>query len=157
MWKKIAIAGAVGAAILGSGAAALAASGSSGTTPGTGSPAAATSTAGAAGKGKLGHLGKLARRLEHGEIVTHGKNGDVTHDIVLGKVTAVSPTSITVQATDGFSEQFAVTSTTKVNLRTSGKATKSAIGDVKVGDEALVVGTKSGSAVTATRIADRPA
>ncbi|GAA1990461.1 hypothetical protein GCM10009817_35540 [Terrabacter lapilli] len=102
------------------------------TTPGTG--------AGTAGKpGRQGLRARMLRAL-HGTWVTEGKAGPVTHQAVRGDVTAVSATSITVKAKDGFSLTFSVAGDTKVRARTTGKGTASTIGAVKVGSKALVVG-----------------
>jgi hypothetical protein len=176
MWKKIAISGAVGAAILGTGAAAMAASGSdalvnsaltnattatSTATPGsTGAataPANPPATGTGSGSGKKAGAGTRARRLrltlrnlEHAEWVTSGKSGDVTHEAAEGLVTAVTPTSITVAASDGFSETFVVTSTTKVHIKGGTKA----ISAVAMNDRVLVAGVKSGTTITANQILD---
>ncbi len=143
MWKKFAIAGGVCAAVVGVGGAALATSGSS-STPGSPSP---SSTSGA----KPAHSGPAAkhkghdplRHALHAQWVTKDKGGKtfVTHDAIRGSVTAVSPTSITVQAADKKSETFHVTSTTKVRIRTNGKGAKGAISQVHTGETAVVVGT----------------
>jgi hypothetical protein len=149
MWKKIAIGGAIAAAALGSGTAALAASGS--TTPGT--PAASNSASAANGK----HAGRAAlRHALHGQFVT-GKPGSttfITHDLIRGQVSAVNGSSITVTAADHTSETFAVNSATKVRARSGGKGSASTIGAVHVGDKALVLGTGAGTALTATGIVD---
>ncbi len=156
MWKKIAIAGSVAAAIVGTGAGALAATSSSSTpTPSPSTSSSAPSTTGkaaTAAKGKAGRAALALRKIEHGEWVTKDKTGaDVTHDAVGGTVTAVSASSITVKASDGFSETFAVGSATKVHVKGTKPAT---IGNVKVNDRAVVAGTKSGSTVTATQVLD---
>lgn len=165
MWKKIAIAGAVGAAILGTGTAALAESGGSlanaanATATASASPTGAgpSSKPGAKPGGKAaakgGHgrrLGLQLRKLEHAEWVANGKNGDVTHDAVSGLVTAVSPTSISVKASDGFTETFVVNSASKVHV----KGTNKAISAVKTNDRVLVAGVKAGTTVTANQIVD---
>lgn len=161
MWKKIAIAGAVGAAILGTGAAALAETGTStstsasaSTSPSTSSPA--TTSGSAAGKpGQLkGKLKEALGRFEHGSWVSSDKStsADITHDAVKGAVTAVSPTSISVKASDGFSETFVVNSDTGVRIK--GTKAAGAIGSVKVGDTVLVTGTKSGTTATAKHVLD---
>jgi len=161
MWKKIAIAGAVGAAVLGTGAAALAetGTGTSSTPAASSSPAsspAATAPSSAAGKrGQLkGKLKEALGRFEHGSWVAQDKSTstDITHDAIKGAVTAVSPTSISVKASDGFSETFVVNSDTAVRIK--GTKTAGAIGSVKVGDTALVTGTNSGSTATAKHVLD---
>jgi hypothetical protein len=146
MWKKIAIGGAIAAAALGTGTAALAASG------GTTTPSSPASSAPSGAK----HPGKaLARRALHGQWVT-GKAGSstfVTHDLIKGDVTAVSGSSVTVAARDRTSETYLVNSATKVRQRSAGKATPSTISTVHVGDHVLVVGTGT-TTLTATGIVD---
>lgn len=138
MWKKIAIAGGVCAAIVGVGTAALATSGAPAT---SGSPSSSSSSSSApAGRHALG---KAMRRALHGQWTTQNKKTKafVTHDAIRGTVTAVSPTSITVQAVDKKSETYLVTSATKVRIRTNGKGAKGAISQVHTGEQAIVVGT----------------
>jgi hypothetical protein len=155
MWKQIAIAGAVGAAILGTGAAALAETGT-GSSTGSSSGSAAQSTqsavtAAAAGGQLKGKLKLALKGFEHGSWVSEDSGSAVTHDAVKGSVSAVSATSITVKAADGFSETFVVNTDTAVRVKGSGK---SAITAVKVNDTVLVTGTKSGSTATAKHVLD---
>jgi hypothetical protein len=154
MWKKIAIAGAVGAAILGTGAAALAETGSNEGPSATLVAATSAPTAGTATKaGPLkGKLALALKRFDHGSWVTTGKNGSVTHDAIKGAVTAVSPSSISVKAGDGTTETFTVTASTAVRIK--GTSGKSSIAAVKVNDTVLVTGTKSGSTDTAVHVLD---
>ncbi len=72
--------------------------------------------------------------------VTNSKSGFVTHQAIRGDVTAVSGSSITVKAKDGFSLTFTVAADTKVRARANGKGTDSTIGAVKVGAKAVVTG-----------------
>jgi hypothetical protein len=65
-----------------------------------------------------------------------------------GEVTAVSSTSITIQGRDGKGATFAITEATRV--RSAGKAIT--VGDLKVGDRAMVFGTASGGTYTAVLI-----
>jgi hypothetical protein len=144
MWKKIAIAGGVGAAIVGVGTAALATSST------TGSPTSPVRHHGAEAGGA-----KALRHALHAQWVTKDRGGKsfVTHDAIRGAVTAVSPTSITVQAADKKSETYTVTSQTRVRTRTNGKAATAVIGQVHVGDKAVVIGTGTGT-LTARGILD---
>ena len=82
---------------------------------------------------------KLLHAL-HATWVTDGAKGPVTHQAIRGEVTAVSGTSITVKAKDGFSLTFSVTKHTTVRQRAKGKGADSSIGAVKVGSKALVTG-----------------
>jgi len=85
----------------------------------------------------------------HGEMVVKNADGTYsTHVDVNGAATAVSASSITVKADDGFTATFTINSTTEV--RTS--ATGGAITDIKVGDTVHVDGTKSGSTLTANDV-----
>lgn len=157
MLKKIVIAGAAAAAILGAGTAALAVSGSSSNPS---SPAASSSQAPGKSAQAPGRQGKLrpglnlARRALHATWVTRdGSSGFVTHDAIRGQVTAVSAGSITVKAADDVSQTYAVTGDTKVHLRADGKGKAGSIGEVKTGDRVIVLGTGTTS-LTATQVLD---
>ena len=65
-----------------------------------------------------------------------------------GRVTAVSTTSITLKSADGFTKSYVVTSSTLVDAQRDG------IGSVKVGNQASVQATVSGSTAMAISIAD---
>jgi len=169
MLKKIVIAGAAAAAVLGAGTAALAVSGSSSSPT---SPAASSSqppgksgqapgkSGQAPGNQARGNQAKrrpglnLARRALHATWVTRtGSSGFVTHDAIRGQVTAVSAGSITVKAADDVSQTYAITGDTKVHLRADGKGKAGSIGEVKTGDRVIVLGTGT-SSLTATQVLD---
>ena len=101
--------------------------------------------------GKHGRLAHLGRRI-HGEWVAKRKDGTyVTVVAVRGEVTAVSESSITVKAEDGFTATYSINAETVVR----GKGADSA-GEVKVGDRAGVIGAKGGDgALTARLVAVR--
>ena len=154
MYRKVLIAGVTTAAIVGAGGTALALSGSDQPTAGTPTAAAPTtaaqSTAGKqAQQGKHDRqglngkrVGRMLRNLAHGQFVVKGKDGKFeTHDVILGTVTGVSPTSITVQAADKKSETFSVSKDTKIRVRQNGKGAAGTIAQVAKGDKALVAGT----------------
>jgi hypothetical protein len=144
MWKKIAIAGAVSAAILGAGGAALATSGSGSTSTDAQSTTTAT---------KLLKNPRIGRAL-HAQWVTRGKDKSfVTHDAIRGEVTAVSASSIAVKAADGVTQTYAVTADTVVRVKGDGKGSTGAIGKVHTGDRVLVVGTGT-TTLTAGHILD---
>jgi hypothetical protein len=151
MYRKVLITGVTAAAIVGAGGTALALSGSDQT---SGTPSSTTSSA-PAKAGKHDHRGnRMLRRLAHGQFVVKGKDGRFeTHDIIRGTVTAVSATSITVQAQDKKSETFAVTKDTKVRVRDKGKGAASTISKVAKGDRVMVAGTGT-SALTAKHVVD---
>ncbi len=88
---------------------------------------------------RVGLRARLLRAL-HATWVTQGQNGTVTHQAVRGQVIAVSGTSISVKAKDGFTLTFTVTLETKVRMRAAGTGSRSNIDAVKVGDRALVTG-----------------
>lgn len=108
------------------------------------------------GRGMGGHV-------LHGEAVV---KDDVTGAVktvrtVEGTVTAVDGTSITVKASDGFTQKFTVDAKTTYDRMpanaTPGQRpdmTKSAgkLSDIKVGDVADINGTVSGDTVTATQV-----
>jgi len=144
MWKKIAIAGAVSAAILGAGGAALATSGS-------GSPSVDAQTTAKASK--LLNNPRLGRAI-HAQWVTQGKDKSfVTHDAIRGQVTSVSATSISVKAADGVTQTYTVTADTVVRVKGAGKRSTGAIDKVHSGDRVLVVGTGT-TTLTASHVLD---
>lgn len=154
---KVTLAGGVAALALVAGGAGMAIAHAQGTA----SPAAATatptgtatSTASPTGKPAKGDkvaakqiLGKV-KDFQHAEWVTKGDaNTYVTHDAILGQVSAVSSTAITVKSADGTSMTFAVNADTKVHQRhTKGSTstTTPTFADVKTGQTVLVGGAKS--------------
>jgi hypothetical protein len=100
----------------------------------------ATATVAQGGKGDRKGLRIRMMRALHGTWVTNSPTGPVTHQAIRGDVTAVSATSVTVKAKDGFSQTFAVSADTKVRVRADGKGADSTIAAVKVGAKALVAG-----------------
>jgi hypothetical protein len=85
----------------------------------------------------------------HGVFVV-GKSGGGYEivDVQNGQVTAVSSTSITLKSADGFTKSYVVTSSTRVDAQRDG------IGSIKVGNQASVQATVSGSTATAISIED---
>jgi preprotein translocase subunit YajC len=141
MFRRVLVGGVTAAAILGAGGTALALTGSDGPT-GSGT----SSHDHAAGRGGHGKA-RLLKRLQHAEIVTkHGK-GFVTHELIRGTVTAVSPSSITVQAADKTTETFTVNAATKVRVRSGGKGAAASIARVAKGDRVFVAGVGAGTPV----------
>jgi hypothetical protein len=147
----------VGLAVGGAGIAFAATSGSStpSTTtptkpagPGPGHPYRGFREFGPGGPLGFGGLGGLGRVL-HGQFTT-GKAGGGYRvvEVQVGKVTAVSQTSITVQSADGYSHSYAVVSATMVDAERDG------IGSVAVGDQVQVLATTMNGTDTATNIVD---
>lgn len=140
MYRRVLIGGVTAAAVLGAGGTAMALT-TSGTTSGSPSGSSSSSSSAPAHAKAKGRAGALLRHLSHGQIVTHGKNGYVVHDLINGTVTAVSSSSITVQAGDKASETFAINKDTKVRMRTNGHGAASSISAVHTGDHVVVAGT----------------
>lgn len=98
----------------------------------------------------------------HGEFTVKNKDGSYTTLVSQrGTVQSVSDSSISVKSDDGFTQSYAITSsTTIVKLPASGTGTQGRrpspqtikATDLKAGDTVAVSGTKSGTTVTATRI-----
>ena len=159
MWRKATIGGLAALAIVAGGAGvtiaqaaqtsyaqAVATADPTGTP--TPSPTATTGKAAKADKGGRDVARQILGRVkdfQHAEWVTKGDgNTYVTHEAILGEVTAVSASSITVKSTDGTSMTFAVTPDTKVHQRqTKGATTTPTIADIKTGQTVLVGGEKS--------------
>ena len=177
MLKKAVVIAGLSAAALGVGGG-VAWAASSGTAGAAVAPAAAVSTSAAPSSSSTGASSPEANKAhpdKHGMLGKHGKKVDralwnrvahaqwtakdktgafITHDAIRGTVTAVSPTSITVKAADATSQTYAVTATTKVHRKGDAKGKPGTIAEVKVGDEAGVLGTGT-STLTANRILDR--
>jgi len=144
MYRNVLVGGLTAAAILGAGGTALALTGSDGSS-GSGSSHSAA--------GHVGGKARLLRRLSHAEIVTRNAQGFVTHELIKGTVTAVSSSSITVQAADKTSETFTVNGDTKVRVRSGGKGAASSIDKVATGDQVFVAGVGA-STPTAKHVID---
>jgi hypothetical protein len=151
------LAGVAVAALLGGGGAALAV-GNSGT-PAAAQNAVTATPVPAASPGAPGtHRGSRHFRgrfgfspfgMVHGQFVVAKPGGGYqTVDVQDGQVTAVSTASITLKSSDGFTNTYVVTSSTRVDAQRDG------IGSVKVGNQASVLATVSGSTATAENIAD---
>lgn len=144
----LAVAGVAAAGVIGTaGVAAATAPAPTSPAPTASAPAGGTASEdGTSRRDKLKHRA-LARGL-HGEWVVKGKDGKyLTLVSVRGEVTAVSASSITIKAEDGFTATYAVSADTKVR----GKDVD-AIAEVKVGDKGGAVGVKSGDMVTARAV-----
>jgi hypothetical protein len=90
------------------------------------------------------------RAQGHVEVVKHTRRrGDVTIELQRGEITAVTATSITLRSKDGYSHTYTVTSATKVRERRS----QIAIGDLSVGERAMVVAVRTNGGDIARRIA----
>ena len=74
-----------------------------------------------------------------------------THDAIRGQVTAVSATSITVEAADHVTETYVINADVKVRDRAN--KTAASILDVKSGDPVWVTGTGT-TTLTATHVID---
>ena len=154
------LAGVAVAALLGGAGAALAATNS---TPAQTSPSSVTATpAPSPSPGQSGSHSGFHRFVGHGFagggalfgalhgqfVVAKSGGGYETVDVQNGQVTAVSSTSITLKSADGFTHTYAVASATMVDAQRDG------IGSVKVGNQAAVEATVSGSTATASSITD---
>lgn len=117
-------------------------SSSSTTQPGSGTATAAHP------KLRLG-WGRLGGRLLHGDVTVQTKNG--TREVVLarGTVSAYTPgSSITITSSDNTTTTFTINGDTRYGFHNFSTPEAS----LKTGETALVIGTKSGGATTATRI-----
>jgi hypothetical protein len=154
MWKTIAVTGATAAIIGGAGTAAVAATGTPTPPPvaSVSSSASDTSNASTTNTAKAGAVRRL-RRAVHATWVSENKRTKTftTHDAIRGQVTAVSPTSITVQAADNVIETYVLNSATKVHTRA--EKTPASISDINGGDPVWVVGTGT-TTLTAARVID---
>jgi hypothetical protein len=99
--------------------------------------------------GGFGGPGLGLGNILHGQFTAPKAGGGYqTVDVQRGTVTAVSSSSISVKSADGYSQTYAVTSSTEVDAQAGG------IGTVKVGDTVSVTATVSAGTATAASIAD---
>jgi hypothetical protein len=153
------LAGVAVIALLGGGGAALAATntGTPAATPSavTSSPVPPASSGRSAMRGTFHHFRAFGPAgfgpfgMLHGQFVVAKSGGGYrTVDVQNGDVTAVSTTSITLKSSDGFTKTYVIASSTMVDAQRDG------IGSVKVGNQASLMATVSGSTATAANIAD---
>jgi hypothetical protein len=146
-WARPALVAAVVVALAGGGTAVAFADTSAPPPPST-TTAAPAPAAKAHAKNKARRA--LAARAEHGEVTLHGKAGDRTVDVQRGVVTAASPTSVTVRSTDGFTQTYAFTPTSKVRKQKA----KSQPSAVAVNDRVGLVAAKGAQGLTVTGLRD---
>lgn len=154
MIRKTVIAAGIGTLVL-LGAAGTAFAAESDATPTTPAPAATPGSAGhTTGRAHHQHAHRTFRG-EYGTWTTFDAKTDAAtvHDAIRGTVGAVSSSSITLKAADGTSQTYAVDAGTKVHAKGDTKTDPGAIGQVKVGDRAVVLGTGQGTP-TATHVRD---
>ena len=90
----------------------------------------------------------------HGSWVTRNR---VHHEAIRGVVRTVNSSFITVRAVDGYTQTYHVTRTTKVRVTGDGDKGPDRIGDVKVGDRALVTGVGNDQATHVVAHRPKPA
>lgn len=170
--RKALIAGGIAVALSGGGVAAVWAAGQiipSATDPSatsTASPSPGATSPATPSPGNARHFPALPRGFAgagiHGEFTVKNKDGTFTTIVTQrGTVQSVSDSNITVKSDDGFTQGYAITSsTTIVKIAAPGTGTQGRrpslqtikATDLKAGDTVGVSGTKSGTTVTATRI-----
>jgi hypothetical protein len=108
-----------------------------------------------ANKARAGVLGRgggwrhaLGRRVLHGEVTLETREGVKTLVMAYGQVTALSRDAITIKSADKVETSFGIDGATRFGFRN--QPTPSA--KLKVGEDALVAGEKSGDRATASRV-----
>ena len=115
----------------------------------TTAPAAPAASAGTTARGVAGIRAAILRGAVRADVTVVKRDGStVLVHYERGQVTAITPTSITIQGRDGKGATFTVTGSTRVRAR--GQAV--AYATLKVGDRAMVFGTASGGTYTAVLI-----
>lgn len=116
---------------------------------GPGGPGGHGGPGGERGFGGHGGPGGPGGELLHSEATVETPDGSIENvRTVRGEVTAASAESITVRASDGFEQAFAINAETEIT-KSRNEATAT---DIAVGDVAMVKGVASGDTVTAERI-----
>jgi hypothetical protein len=120
-------------------------------TPTTTQAPSATRTADKANKA-LGRGGGWrhapGRRVLHGEVTVQTREGVKTLVMARGQVTALSGDAITVRSSDGVETSFGIDGATRFGFRNQPAPSA----ELKVGQDALVAGEKSGGRATASRV-----
>jgi hypothetical protein len=137
-----------GVLLLSAGGAALATQGATTTTQG--------STAGVdKAKARAGALGRaggwrhaLGRRVLHGEVTVQTKEGVKTLVMAYGQVTALAKDAVTIKSSDGVETSFSINGDTRFGFRNEPAPSA----ELKLGEDALVAGEKSGDRATAKRV-----
>jgi hypothetical protein len=93
--------------------------------------------------------GRLGGRLLHSETTVNTDNGVKTFVIARGEVTALSGSSITITSSDKVATTFAINSDTRYGFWNF----KEPQAQLKTGQTATALGTKSGNTITASNIA----
>jgi hypothetical protein len=98
-------------------------------------------------RGLLG--GRLGGQLLHSETTVKTDDGVKTFVIARGEVTALSGPSITITSSDKVATTFAINSDTRYGFRNF----KQPQAQLKTGQTATAIGTRSGNTITASNIA----
>jgi hypothetical protein len=116
----------------------------------------ATADANTNGKGIAGRLrfggglggARFHGRTLHGQATVQTDSGTRTYVFATGKVTALSGSSITITSSDNVATTFAINGDTRYGFRNLPQPRA----ELKTGQTASVIGTRSGDTNTATRI-----
>jgi hypothetical protein len=95
-----------------------------------------------------GKLGMVGGKLLHSETTVQTGNGTRTFVVARGTVTALSGSSITITSSDKVATTFAINGDTRYGFQDF----KQPQAQLRTGQTALAVGTKSGGSAAATRI-----
>lgn len=99
--------------------------------------------------GKGQRLEPFAAHVLHGDVVVRAKDGGYrTVALQRGTVVSVSPTSLQLRSADGFTATYAVNADTFI--RKGHKSGQSS--ELAAGDSVMVLATRSGSTLTATKV-----
>jgi hypothetical protein len=93
--------------------------------------------------------GRLGGQLLHSETTVDTRDGVKTFVIARGQVTALSGSSITITSSDKVATTFAINSDTRYGFRNF----KQPQAQLRTGQTATAIGTKSGGTITASNIA----
>jgi hypothetical protein len=102
---------------------------------------------------RAAELKSLGKRVLHGEFTLQTKAGAKTFDTEIGVITAVSPTSVTVKSSDGFTQTWTLDATTRVRADQK----KGTVADLKTGETLRLVGPTTAGTATALLALVRPA
>jgi hypothetical protein len=99
-------------------------------------------------KPRAGWRHALGRRVLHGEVTVQTKDGTKTVVLARGELTALSGDAITVKSSDGVETLFRIDGDTRFGFRNEPDPRA----ELRVGEDAFVVGEKSGDTAVAKRV-----
>ena len=111
-----------------------------------------TPATGTGGTTRAARLRVLGQHVLHGEFTVQTKQGVKLVDTEIGVIMALTPTSVAVRASDGYTQTWVLDASTHVRANRQ----KGTLSDLKVGETVRLLGPSSGGSATAQLALVRP-